>query len=87
MFVYTLSKGVHRGWLDRKDTAVTEKTAQGLATRFVTYDATGLLRLGGTADAVGLGGPPPIATAALPTISASNNSPTTPAALEPSSSP
>jgi unsaturated rhamnogalacturonyl hydrolase len=58
MFAYTLAKGVGKGWLAPRYTTVADKATQGLVTTFVTYDATGLLHLGGTADAVGLGGSP-----------------------------
>ena len=59
MFVYALTKAVHRGWLDR---AVYEKVAsrgyQGLWREFVEIDAGGQVNVKNVCKVAGLGGSP-----------------------------
>ncbi|HVS97340.1 MAG TPA: glycoside hydrolase family 88 protein [Puia sp.] len=58
MFVYTLAKGVHRGWLPASYLAVAEKGYRGILKRFVTSGKDGGSTLEGTVGVSGLGGTP-----------------------------
>jgi len=58
MFVYTLAKGVRRGYLPDRYQAVAQKGYQGILNRFVKTDASGQVNLEGTVGGAGLGGNP-----------------------------
>lgn len=58
MFVYTLAKGVRKGYLPAEYLAVASKGFQGILNTFVDKDADGLLSLKGTCAVAGLGGSP-----------------------------
>ena len=58
MFVYTLAKGVHRGWLPASYLAAAEKGYQGILQRFVGSGSDGRSSLEGTVSVSGLGGTP-----------------------------
>jgi len=58
MFVYALAKGTREGWLPATYRVAADRGYKGLLKRFVTTDASGMLSLSDTADAVGLGGEP-----------------------------
>jgi unsaturated rhamnogalacturonyl hydrolase len=58
MFVYTLEKGVRKGYLADMYRAPAQKGYAAIIKRFLKPDASGVLHLSGTADAVGLGGEP-----------------------------
>src|SRR5580765_9011422 len=58
MFVYTLAKGVRRGYLPDRYLSVAQKGYQGILNRFVKTDASGQVNLEGTVGGAGLGGNP-----------------------------
>ena len=58
MFVYTLAKGVRRGYLPDRYLPVAQKGYQGILNRFVKTDASGPVNLEGTVGGAGLGGNP-----------------------------
>ena len=58
MFVYTLQKGVRKGYLPVEDRGPARKGYDAILAKFVKPDAEGILHLSGTVDAVGLGGTP-----------------------------
>ena len=58
MFVYTLAKGVRKGYLPAKYLPVAEKGYKGITTKFLETDADGQLNLNGTVNVGGLGGKP-----------------------------
>lgn len=58
MFVYTLAKGVRRGYLPDRYLPVARKGYQGILNRFVKTDASGQVNLEGTVGGAGLGGNP-----------------------------
>jgi unsaturated rhamnogalacturonyl hydrolase len=58
MFVYTLQKGVRKGYLPATFHEPARKGYDALLAKFVKPDAQGILHLSGTVDAVGLGGTP-----------------------------
>jgi len=58
MFVYTLAKGVRRGYLPAKYLAVAQKGYEGIKKQFITQRAPGQIDLNGIVGATGLGGNP-----------------------------
>ncbi len=58
MFVYTLAKGVRRGYLPTKYLAAAQKGYEGVKKRFITKRAEGQIDLNGVVGATGLGGNP-----------------------------
>lgn len=58
MFVYTLAKGVRKGYLPEQDLAVARSGYQGILQQFITVDATGLVSLEKICAVAGLGGNP-----------------------------
>jgi rhamnogalacturonyl hydrolase YesR len=59
MFVYALSKGLRKGWLDKaKFEAVTARGYAGLVKEFAATDARGNVELRGICKVAGLGGNP-----------------------------
>lgn len=58
MFVYSIAKGVRKGYLDSRYREVARKGYQGILKQFVTKDADGFLSLSGTCAVAGLGGHP-----------------------------
>ncbi len=58
MFVYTLAKGVRRGYLPAKYLAVAQKGYEGIKKQFITQRAPGQVDLNGIVGATGLGGDP-----------------------------
>jgi unsaturated rhamnogalacturonyl hydrolase len=58
MFVYTLAKGVRKGWLPASYKDNAKKGYAGISRQFVRHDASGRFQFTGTADATGLGGSP-----------------------------
>jgi len=58
MFVYSLAKGVNKGYLDRKYFDLAEKAFQGVIGTLVTVDADGCVNLHQVCRGAGLGGNP-----------------------------
>jgi len=59
MFVYTLSKGIHNGWLDSgKFAPIAERGYRGILEKFVEVDDSGGLALKNVCKVAGLGGTP-----------------------------
>ena len=55
MFVYALSKGVRKGYLDEKYKAVSQKGYQGILAQFITENPDGTINLTQTCSSAGLG--------------------------------
>lgn len=58
MFVYTLAKGVAKGYLKKDFKLVAEKGFAGIRKQFLVFGKDGLLHLNGTVQVSGLGGTP-----------------------------
>ncbi|SER50310.1 glycoside hydrolase family 88/105 protein [Pedobacter rhizosphaerae] len=58
MFVYTLAKGVRKGYLKRKFEESAVKGFSGIKQHFLEFDKNGMLHLKGTVQVSGLGGTP-----------------------------
>ncbi|MGI4863020.1 MAG: glycoside hydrolase family 88/105 protein [Janthinobacterium lividum] len=58
MFVYTLAKGVRKGYLDKKYADVAQRGYAGILKQFVKTEPDGSLALNGTVSVGGLGGSP-----------------------------
>ncbi len=58
MFVYSLAKGVRKGYLPEKYMEVAEKGFKGILNEFVVTDENGQVNLKGTCPVAGLGGDP-----------------------------
>jgi rhamnogalacturonyl hydrolase YesR len=58
MIVFTLAKGVRKGYLDKKYKEVAQKGYAGIVKNFITTDETGTVHLISTCSGAGLGGVP-----------------------------
>jgi unsaturated rhamnogalacturonyl hydrolase len=58
MFVYAMSKGVRKGYIDPAYLDTARRGYQGILERLVTVDAQGLVNLAGICHVAGLGGEP-----------------------------
>lgn len=58
MIVFTLAKGVRKGYLDKKYLTVAQKGYAGILKNFITTDETGTVHLINTCSGAGLGGVP-----------------------------
>jgi unsaturated rhamnogalacturonyl hydrolase len=58
MFVYSIAKGVRKGYLNPRLMKVAEKGYQGILKQFITRDGDGHLSLSGVCAVAGLGGHP-----------------------------
>lgn len=58
MFVYSIAKGVRKGYLDPKLMKVADKGYQGIRKQFISRDDQGYLSLSGVCRVAGLGGHP-----------------------------
>jgi unsaturated rhamnogalacturonyl hydrolase len=58
MFVYSIVKGVKKGYLDSSVMAVAQKGYEGILRQFVEVDSTGLVSIHRACSVAGLGGTP-----------------------------